>query len=65
MEDKKKETVRCNAETEIAKGQKVKLTGHFTTIGTATVVPCAADEAAFGVAAAHAAPGENVEVEKA
>lgn len=61
--DKKNETVRCNAEVEIAKGQAVKLTGRFTTIGMATVAPCAKDEAAYGVALNSAAPGENVDVE--
>lgn len=61
--EKKNQTVRCNAEAEIAKGQAVKLTGHFTTIGTATVVPCGKDEAAYGVALASAAPGENVDIE--
>ncbi len=61
--EKKNETVRCNAEIEVAKGQAVKLTGHFTTIGTATVVPCGKDEAAYGVALGPAAPGENVDIE--
>lgn len=61
--DKKNETVRCNAESEVAKGQAVKLTGHYTTIGTATVVPCGKDEAAYGVALASAARGENVDIE--
>ena len=61
--DKKNETVRCNAEAEIAKGQPVKLTGRFTSIGMATVAPCAKDEAAYGVALDSAAPGENVDVE--
>ena len=61
--DKKNETVRCNAESAIAKGQPVKLTGRYTTIGMATVAPCAKDEAAYGVALAPAASGENVEIE--
>ena len=55
-----------NAEADIKKGQKVKATGHYTTFGIPTVVPCADDaKDSIGTAAADAACGENVKISTA
>ena len=59
-------TQTFNAAAAIEKDQPVRKSGGFTTIGMATVEPCAADAAdVLGIAQSAAKPGENISVEVA